>query len=149
MLEKYVSLSTVDKLWKEHLYNMDQLRESVYLRAYGQVDPLLVYKKEGFVMFSEMMQNIKKEISSSIFKHAIVSDRAAFQNIPQEYQHAAISGFNLENEQNAQQQQLSTNQEGAAAKPKGVTITRTEKKVGRNDPCPCGSGKKYKKCCGT
>lgn len=147
MLERYISLQAIDKLWKEHLYNMDQLRESVYLRAYGQVNPLLVYKKEGFTMFAEMMDSVKTEIASGIFKHAIISDKDSFANVDQNFQHDIISGFNIDNEQQQKKQSMSTNR-GENTKKKGITLMRESEKIGRNDVCPCGSGKKYKKCCG-
>ncbi len=115
-LEKIVALRTLDMLWMEHLENMERLRDSVRLRAYGQQDPLVEYKTEGHKMFQILLKTLEVSIVQAIFRARL--------KIDQPQPHPALGEV------------------GAGPSPK-----RT-KKIGRNDPCPCGSGKKYKKCCG-
>ncbi len=154
-IERYTILSAIDKLWQEHLYNMDSLRNSIGLRAYGQRDPLIEYKVEAKAMFDDMMVNIKSEICHNIFRSA--SSLAAFENflrnVPQKTLHTSTSAFGGS---------TTTASSGAAAdapRPSDVVSEAVEAvakakpvrvgpKVGRNDPCPCGSGKKFKHCCG-
>jgi preprotein translocase subunit SecA len=128
-LEKIFMLQAVDHQWKDHLLAMDHLKEGVGLRGYGQKDPLIEYKKEGFEMFEEMKQRIIETTVESLFrvKAAQSEDRE------------------IERRQKRQMAQLSFVGGGEAASPQPV---HAGKKVGRNDPCPCGSGKKYKKCHG-
>ena len=127
-LERIVMLQTVDNLWKDHLLSMDHLKEGIGLRGYAQQDPLIVYKKEGFELFQEMISRIKEETLGILFRIQISE--------PQ----------NIADLQQPKEQKLvfSSGDEPAKKNP----VKRTEKKVGRNAPCPCGSGKKYKKCCG-
>ena len=145
-IERYTILSAIDLLWREHLYNMDSVRNSIGLRAYGQRDPLLEYKAEAFKVFEELMVGIKSEICGNIFRSAssLLAFEQFLQKMPQKTVHqqgsaisdakAAASGSDVVSEANE-----------AIAKAKPI---RTGPKVGRNDPCPCGSGKKYKNCCG-
>lgn len=107
-IERIASLRIIDTMWQEHLENMESLRESVRIRAYGQRDPLIEYKKEGRIMFEDLMKDIDFKIIDSILKAQIT------------------------------------------IQPKEVIkqVLSLKKKVGRNEPCPCGSGKKYKNCCG-
>ena len=149
-IERYTILSAIDKLWQEHLYNMDSLRNSIGLRAYGQRDPLIEYKSEAFTMFEELMVNIKTEICHNIFRSA--SSLLAFENflrkMPQKTVHTETSAFGGSPTPGAESkgsEMVSQVAEEAMSKPKPM---RTGPKVGRNDPCPCGSGKKYKHCCG-
>jgi preprotein translocase subunit SecA len=127
-LEKVVLLQSVDTHWKDHLLAMDSLKEGIGLRGYGQKDPLVEYKREGFAMFTTLMDRIKEDTLQRLFKIQVVrEDAAALQPAP------------------PRQQVLRLNRgESGVQKP----VHRTEKKVGRNDLCPCGSGKKSKKCCG-
>jgi len=127
-LERIVMLQTVDNLWKDHLLSMDHLKEGIGLRGYAQQDPLIVYKKEGFELFQEMISRIKEETLGILYRIQISE--------PQ----------NIADLQQPKEQELvfSSGDEPAKKNP----VKRTEKKVGRNAPCPCGSGKKYKKCCG-
>jgi preprotein translocase subunit SecA len=154
-IERYTILSAIDKLWQEHLYGMDSLRNSIGLRAYGQRDPLIEYKAEAFKMFEQLMVNIKSEICHNIFRSA--SSMMAFErflhNMPRKTVHLSSSAFggststatgNAEVGQSRPSDVVSEAVE-AVAKAKPV---RLGPKVGRNDPCPCGSGKKYKQCCG-
>jgi preprotein translocase subunit SecA len=147
-IERYTILSAIDKLWQEHLYNMDSLRNSIGLRAYGQRDPLLEYKAEAFKMFDELMVNIKTEVCHNIFRSA--SSMMAFENflrsMPKQTQHGsvdAMSGATSTASGNPSDVVSEASEAVSKARP-----IRTGPKVGRNDPCPCGSGKKYKQCCG-
>ena len=118
-------LRTIDRLWIEHLQNMDDLRDGIGLRAYGQQDPLIVYKIESYQMFQDLLHGIEEEVVRYVFKIELTQDRLPTQQ---------------------RVRNIVTNR-GEDGEPK-VVQRKTGKKVGRNDPCPCGSGKKYKKCCG-
>ncbi|MFN2357332.1 MAG: preprotein translocase subunit SecA [Desulfotignum sp.] len=126
-LERFVILQTVDTRWKEHLLSMDHLKEGIGLRGYAQQDPLRIYKKEGFDMFHDLMERIKDEIVDILFKIQISMADPAEKLLPREKQNLTFSHAD----------------ETALKKP----VKRSDTKVKRNDPCPCGSGKKYKKCC--
>jgi preprotein translocase subunit SecA len=154
-VERYTILSAIDKLWQEHLYEMDSLRHSIGLRGYGQRDPLLEYKAEAFKIFDELMVNIKSEICHNIFRSA--SSMMAFENflknVPQQTLHqtaSAFGGTTTGTSSGAQGKPSDVVSEAAAATEAQAKArpVRTGPKVGRNDPCPCGSGKKYKNCCG-
>jgi preprotein translocase subunit SecA len=155
-VERYTILSAIDKLWQEHLYEMDSLRYSIGLRAHGQRDPLIEYKAEAYKIFEELMVNIKTEICHNIFRSA--SSLMAFQNfihnLPQQMTHQATSAFGgtttgtgTSPAKGGPSQGSDIVSEAAAAVEKAKPV-RSGPKVGRNDPCPCGSGKKYKHCCG-
>lgn len=153
-VERYTILNAIDRLWQEHLYEMDSLRHSIHLRGHGQRDPLIEYKAEAFKIFGELMVNIKSEICHNIFRSA--SSLLAFENflrnVPQQTLHHASSAFGggtaaAAPGSPAQQKASDVVSEAAAAVEKAKPV-RTGPKVGRNDPCPCGSGKKYKQCCG-
>jgi len=145
-IERYTILDAIDRLWQEHLYGMDSLRNSIGLRAYGQRDPLIEYKSEAFKLFDALMVNIKSEICHNIFRSA--SSLMAFEqflhNLPQTTVHETAAPFqdpaSLAESSNVVTE---ANEELAKAQP-----VRAVPRVGRNDVCPCGSGKKYKKCCG-
>nr|WP_319395386.1 preprotein translocase subunit SecA [uncultured Desulfobacter sp.] len=128
-VERFIILQTVDTRWKEHLLNMDHLKEGIGLRGYAQQDPLRIYKKEGFDMFQDLMNRIKQEVVDILFKIQIASPTQVEEMKQEEQQDLTFS---------------SHADESAAKQP----IKRAADKVQRNDPCPCGSGKKYKKCCG-
>ena len=158
-VERYTILSAIDKLWQEHLYEMDSLRYSIHLRQLSQRDPLVEYKAEAFKMFDELMVNVKTEICHNVFRSA--SSMMAFENflrnIPQQTLHQNTSAFGGAAPTQAQPQPPTPNgrkasdvvSEAAAAQEKAkAKPVRTGPKVGRNDACPCGSGKKYKNCCG-
>ena len=153
-IERYTILSAIDKLWQEHLYHMDSLRNSIGLRAYGQRDPLIEYKAEAFKMFEDLMVNIKSEICHNIFRSA--SSLLAFdqfiRNMPQRTEHPTTSALGGGSTTGTASSGAKSNpsdmvSEAAAAMEKAKPV-RTGPKVGRNDPCPCKSGKKYKQCCG-
>ena len=130
-LEKIIMLQTTDSLWKDHLLNMDHLKEGIGLRGYGQKNPLQEYQKEGFDMFEEMAHRIQEDVVQKLFTVEI-----ARESVPQE----------LEVRQARPQRViLSHGGENAVAAPM-APAKRDGEKVGRNDPCPCGSGKKYKRC---
>ncbi|SPE51494.1 Protein translocase subunit SecA [Verrucomicrobia bacterium] len=159
-IERYSILSAIDKLWQEHLYEMDSLRFSIGLRAHGQRDPLIEYKAEAFKIFEELMVNIKTEICHNIFRSA--SSLMAFENFLHSQQrttHQTASAFGSSaTAGNGAGSQTTTAtargrggsdmvSEAAAALEKAKPV-RAGPKVGRNDPCPCNSGKKFKHCCG-
>jgi preprotein translocase subunit SecA len=157
-VERYTILSAIDKLWQEHLYEMDSLRNSIGLRAHGQRDPLIEYKAEAFKIFEELMVNIKTEICHNIFRSA--SSMMAFENflrnVPRQTTHQSTSAFGGATTTTGTQgaarrdgppQGSDIVSEAAAAAEKAKPV-RVGPKVGRNDPCPCNSGKKYKQCCG-
>ena len=127
-LEQLVMLQTVDNLWKDHLLSMDHLKEGIGLRGYAQQNPLLVYKKEGYDMFQDMIARVKEETMGILFRIQI-----AEPEVREEYRKPT-----------QQDMVFSHGEEPSKKKP----VKRAEKKIGRNAPCPCGSGKKYKKCCG-
>ena len=152
-VERFTILSAIDRLWQEHLYEMDSLRYSIGLRGYGQRDPLIEYKAEAFKIFDELMVNVKTEICHNIFRSA--SSMLAFENflknVPQQTLHQAASAFggtSTASSGGAQAKASDVVSEAAAAVAEKAKPVRTGPKVGRNDPCPCGSGKKYKHCCG-
>ncbi|MDD5557455.1 MAG: preprotein translocase subunit SecA [bacterium] len=156
-LGRLLMLSVVDRLWKEHLYNMDALREGIFLRAYGQKDPLIEYKKEGFDMFSEMMAAAKDEIATGIFR--ITFSPQALRRMTaapkeREYVHREVSAFRMAAEEGEPALAGVAARPGAAAdggeaaEPARKPFRRADRKVGPNEPCPCGSGRKFKKCCG-
>lgn len=132
-VEKVIMLQVLDGLWKDHLLGMDHLKEGIGLRGYAQKNPLTEYKKEGFDLFSHMMARIKEETTEYLFKVHVNQEVEMPDELiskPQKVvEHRGPS-------------------EGSEASEKPVTVRRDEEKVGRNDPCPCGSGKKYKKCHG-
>jgi preprotein translocase subunit SecA len=148
VVERYTILSAIDKLWQEHLYEMDSLRYSIGLRGYGQRDPLIEYKAEAYKIFDELMVNVKSEICHNIFRSA--SSMMAFENflknIPQQTKHDSTSAFGQPPPRD--QAKASDVVSEAAAAAEKAKPARTGPKVGRNDPCPCGSGKKFKHCCG-
>ncbi len=131
-LESYIMLQTVDSLWKDHLLNMDHLKEGIGLRGYAQQNPLIIYKKEGYEMFEGLVERIKEETLGIFFRVQIAINNEA-EPVQQPIQQP-------------KQENLVFSHSGDSA-PK-QPIKRPQAKVGRNDPCPCGSGKKHKKCCG-
>lgn len=133
-LERMVSLQIIDGKWKDHLYAMDNLREGIGLRAYGQRDPLIEYKREAFEYFSRMIENIDEEIVETVFKLQPARPervKRIFSLESQNLLHPEVAKF-----------------EETVPAPSVSHPQASHEKVGRNDPCPCGSQKKYKKCCG-
>ena len=147
-VERYTILNSIDRLWQEHLYEMDSLRYSIGLRAYAQRDPILEYKSEGYHMFQELQVNIWTEICQNIFRSASSVDafQSFLRNLPVQEVHQNTSAFGAEERRAANE--ASDMVDEATDVVSRTEPVRTAVKVGRNDPCPCGSGKKYKKCCG-
>ncbi len=134
-LERVIFLQMVDTYWKEHLLNMDHLKEGIGLRGYGQKNPLNEYKREGFEMFANMIETVKGQTLKTLFRIQIKNDEdlAHDESIEKRKRQQAEMRLSRGSQESAKQQQ---------------PMKREGEKVGRNDPCPCGSGKKYKKCCG-
>jgi preprotein translocase subunit SecA len=126
-IERVITLQVVDNQWKDHLLAMDHLREGIGLRGYGQKDPLVEYKKEAFEMFAAMSQRIKRETLMRLYRVQVRTEEETAQIVRR------------------QQRRLIYNRSDGGEE---RTPVRKGRKIGRNDPCPCGSGKKYKKCCG-
>ncbi len=149
-LEQMIILQSVDEHWQEYLRNMDSLREGIGLRAYGQRDPLVEYKREAFNLFGDLMDRIKNEIAQNIFRTG--SSMEALQNFWQSLNKMMMNSRAQQAQQPsamaaARQQQLGHGAPPVAeAAPQPIRHAGPE--TGRNDPCPCGSGKKFKKCCG-
>ena len=148
--EKTVMLQVLDDSWKEHLAAMDHLRQGIHLRGYAQKDPKQEYKKEAFEMFTSMLDGIKHEVIGIVSKVQVRSEEEVTQmeeqnRAPQEfeYQHAEVSAMSTDAEAGDEEAPAES-----AAPPPAKPYTREGAKVGRNDPCPCGSGKKYKACHG-
>ena len=140
-IEKGVTLAIIDDVWKEHLREMDDLKQSVQNAVYEQKDPLLIYKFEAIDLFKVLMSKINKDIVSFLLKAAIYT--GGNQAIQEER-----SSTNQENLQTSRESDIpDANPQQTASKQKTQPV-RTEQKVERNSPCPCGSGKKYKKCHG-
>jgi len=150
-LEKIVTLHVVDSKWKDHLYAMDRLREGIGLRAYGQIEPLQAYKKEGYEMFQQMVERIKEDVARYIFRVQVVAEKpATYSRWPTDASPVRVGA--------SDKISAPTNLPFARRTPpwgspisqfSGQEISlRKRRKIGRNDPCPCGSGKKFKKCCG-
>jgi preprotein translocase subunit SecA len=156
-LERYIILNAIDRLWQEHLYAMDALREGVYLRGYAQKDPLIEYKTEAYDMFVELMANIKNEVLNNLFRST--SNLQAFENflatLPQFLmrEHAptaptAGADARVRQPVGAMAGVTAGDGDGEGEVSIDLPVRRSIPKVGRNEPCPCGSGKKYKNCCG-
>jgi preprotein translocase subunit SecA len=154
-IERFATLSVIDEKWREHLRDIDDLKEGINLRAYGQKDPLLEYKQEAFKLFVDMLESIGTETLSLAFKlYPVVSPQRADVQLPKEPKskvrrerlvatHAeATSAYSVASAKQQAQSDIATEEV-----PKQMPI-RVEKAPGRNDPCPCGSGKKYKHCHG-
>ncbi len=171
-VERAVMLQVIDGRWKEHLLDMDYLQEGIHLRALGQRDPLVEYKSEGFDLFNDMLEGVKMSTVSTLMKNS-AQDLAMFTAITMDEPVAALnysSGDDLANQTSFTAAAMVAGdypQDGLADAPppnvaaggggRSATTTSTPvqvqqrvvyDKVGRNDPCPCGSGKKYKKCHG-
>jgi preprotein translocase subunit SecA len=150
-LERMVFLQIIDSKWKDHLYAMDSLREGIGLRAYGQRDPLIEYKREAFEMFAQMMSGIEEEAIETLFKLQPVKPerfRGIFSSLPQEFSHPEVEKFERPQEEPVVMGDVRFGAPRLATPPSRPPIKSDQPKAGRNDPCPCGSGKKFKKCCG-
>ncbi|MEO8002991.1 MAG: SEC-C metal-binding domain-containing protein, partial [Arenimonas sp.] len=155
-LEKHLMLNVLDQSWKEHLARMDYMRQGIHLRGYAQKQPKQEYKRESFELFSEMLDKVKQDVITLLARVRIRDEeevtamenadrqRLEAQSKDMQFQHPETGDFGVDDEM--QQAMAFASQDAADLQPK--TITRDADKVGRNDPCPCGSGKKYKQCHG-
>lgn len=134
-IQRFVMLESIDGLWKDHLLRMDHLKEGIGLRGYAQENPLIVYKKEGFSMFQEMVSHVSQELLMFLFRMQIKPQQAEGEE-------------SYEDMHQPQEQRLIYSRGNSEDKEKNSPVKRDHDKIGRNDACPCGSGKKYKKCCG-
>jgi len=138
--QKTIILMTIDELWKEHLREMDDLKQSVQTATYEQKDPLLIYKFESFELFKTMIGKVNRDVISTLMKgHIPLRDADQVREAEQRRR------LDMSRYETSRRNELTGNQQGGQEKPQPV---RVEKKVGRNEPCPCGSGKKYKQCHG-
>jgi preprotein translocase subunit SecA len=143
---RYQYLQAIDNKWLDHLENMESLREAVYLRSYAQKNPLVEYKLEGFDIFEAMIEDIRRTIATRLFLVRIQSPeerQARPAQAVSSTSHDQVGQFG-----GAAASSSGSSATAAASKPEGATVVRSGAKVGRNDPCPCGSGKKYKHCHG-
>jgi preprotein translocase subunit SecA len=149
-IERNILLQVVDTKWREHLYMMDQLKEGIGLQAYAQKDPLLMYKKEGFQLFQQMVVEMETETVEFLFRVQVASEeqlqRRQFANEMKESRPMFTMPQAADAPKALEDREMYANSPDGA--PKVETYKRDQPKIGRNDPCPCGSGKKYKKCCG-
>jgi preprotein translocase subunit SecA len=155
--ERIIMLSVIDTQWKDHLLNMDHLREGIGLRGYGQHDPLVEYKRESFDMFEEMMQRFQEETVRYLYLMQVIereapatAEEVAAAEAESRRRRAATSVDDLEEEfhRKKKRELEEARMAGSGDYQPVQQVVRSGAKVGRNDPCPCGSGKKYKKCCG-
>ncbi len=154
-LEKHLMLNVLDQSWKEHLARMDYMRQGIHLRGYAQKQPKQEYKRESFELFSEMLDKVKQDVITLLARVRIRDEDevAAMENAERQrleaqsknmqFQHPETGDFGVDDEM---EQAMAFASQGAEVQPR--TITREADKIGRNDPCPCGSGKKYKQCHG-
>ena len=157
-LERHVLLRNLDQSWKDHLFAMDQVRDSVSLRGYSEKDPKLEFKREGSYQFQEMLRSVRERVSEQVFRarltldaqlHSVFGQQQAQHDVAASMGVSAAGGGGGGVAGSAEQQRDLEAAERAGSEGQVTqTIVRTEEKVGRNDPCPCGSGKKYKQCHG-
>ncbi|MEK7713211.1 MAG: SEC-C metal-binding domain-containing protein, partial [Deltaproteobacteria bacterium] len=129
-MEKFLMLQSIDGHWKDHLLSMDHLKEGIGLRGYGQKDPLIEYKREGYDMFMDMVFRVKEDVVEKLFRVQLARE----EEVPEIVEMRRPQKFIMSR--------------GDAQEARPTTVHNEGEKVGRNDPCPCGSGKKYKKCHG-
>ena len=144
-LERSILLGSIDRLWQEHLFSMDSLRESVSLRAQAQKDPLIEYKNEAFKIFKELMDNIDAEVVLSLFRSTtnIEAFKDFLRNLPMNQGRGEVPPSSSTSSAQSQ-----TNNDPELEPQITLPVTRSAPKIGRNEPCSCGSGKKFKQCCG-
>ena len=149
MFIRYQYVQDIDRKWLDHLEVLEGLREAVHLRSYGSKNPLTEYKIDGFNIFYDMLDKIRLDIASRVFKVKVQSGEEANQRRvgsqrQMNAQHNTFGAF----DGNSAMARAASSPMAAKSRGENVTVVRTSPKVGRNDPCPCGSGKKYKQCCG-
>jgi preprotein translocase subunit SecA len=146
VFERFLVLRVIDDEWKDHLYEMDMLKEGIHLRAYGQKDPLMEYKREAYYMFEGLINRINEKTLNILWKFQVQEEpESPRRNFPTQrmrtvHENAVNLGFSAAEESDIQK--------ASRERSEKLQPVRVEQKIGRNDPCPCGSGKKYKKCCG-
>jgi preprotein translocase subunit SecA len=144
-LEQFVLIQIFDLAWKDHLYAMDMLKSGIGLQSFAEQDPRILYKKEGFEFFQQMLAGIRDKVTDQIFRAKLMGEAKRTSNYRETAAvHADAGGYGV-----SENMQSSGGGNGEVATATTVkTIVNEKPKVGRNDDCPCGSGKKYKKCCG-
>jgi preprotein translocase subunit SecA len=158
-LERYILLNAIDRLWQEHLYAMDGLREGIYLRSYGQKDPLIEYKTEAYEMFSQLMAGIKSEVLSNLFRSTtnLMAFEQFLSTLPVGLNLPGLGGpvptgpsaRSMPRREQMADDRVIADQNGNNDLELVIPAVRQRTvSVGRNEPCPCGSGKKYKNCHG-
>jgi preprotein translocase subunit SecA len=154
-LEKSIMLNVVDNHWKEHLSTMDYMRQSIHLRGYAQKDPKQEYKREAFNLFSSMLNSIRREVIRILAVMKVESDinveevdeKMRYQSTPQQLEfHHAQSATLVSSELSSDDLEIRAEEE--QVKQKHIPYVRSDPKIGRNEPCSCGSGRKYKQCHG-
>ena len=146
--EKAITLSLIDEAWKHHLRAVDDLKQEVQLASYEQKDPIVIYKKEAFNLFSEMIGTVNRDIASFLFKGQVPqADPQHLRNADEQKEKAFAKKIK------EGRGEINTGTSGGPQPPQQEVVKKAEpvrvgEKVGRNDPCPCGSGKKYKNCHG-
>jgi preprotein translocase subunit SecA len=151
---RFQYIQSIDKKWLDHLEGMEALREAVYLRSYAQKNPLTEYKLEGFQIFDKMIDKIREDIASLIHRVRVGQNEnrevRTNKNAAMSANHGSMNAFSAHGSAVAAQAQRQAQRSATAnaSQPHSVTVVRSQPKVGRNDPCPCGSGKKYKQCHG-
>ena len=148
MFIRYQYIQNIDKKWLDHLETLEGLRDAVHLRSYSQKNPLTEYKLDGFNIYYDMLDSIRLDIVSKVFRVKIQTGESVVRTAkgPREMnaQHNAMQAF----DGNAARAKANASPMASRRQGDSVQVVRTSPKVGRNDPCPCGSGKKYKQCCG-
>lgn len=141
-IEKTITLAIIDDHWKEHLRSMDELKDSVQAASFEQKDPLVKYKIEAYNLFEDLINKVNKDVSAYLLNGKLL--------IQQEVREAKVQKTDLTNVRTSREEEaIRQAAEGVSKKPEKVeTFKRSEEKVGRNDLCPCGSGKKFKHCHG-
>ena len=155
-MERALVLSILDAAWKEHLLTMDHLKSSVGLRGYAQVDPKVEYKREGMKTFDAMWKSVGERVTDLVFRMEQLDERFVGSTWTQQTAHHAEASSATSSVKTAMQNSTANSEIGrqqkaaidASMNTKVAPIRNAGPKIGPNDPCPCGSGKKYKKCCG-
>ncbi len=154
-VEKHLLLQVLDQKWKEHLAAMDHLRQGIHLRAYAQKQPKQEYKRESFALFQELQDNISRDVVR-LLSRVQLADDSDIEATERKRRQAAAARMNYSHAEAAGEERRASRaappparENGRRPNPRVATFIRSERKVGRNEPCPCGSGKKYKHCCGS
>ena len=159
-LERIIWLQTLDTLWRDHLLSMDHLKEGIGLRGYGQKNPLQEYQKEGYDLFEELLRRMEADVVEKLMSVQLQAQPATAQVRPAAHVDgdgagdfepplpAAVADMQRRQQQRAPSRLRTLHGDGPGGPQKVETVRRDAEKVGRNDPCPCGSGKKFKKCHG-